>query len=319
MLHSSPRRLKMFIAVFEERSFTAAAARENATQSGISQHIQKLEEELGVRLFERKPNSVEPTPAGTVYYNDCLRFLQAYEQANARIVATFGKGLAGEVAVGVTPTMARSAIAPTLSTYLATNPNVIVRITDAYSNIVIEKVRASEVDFALIPASDVQSGVKSTRFATTQEMLVTSRHTGRRHLQPLRLADLGPLKIVLPSTAQARRDDVENYLIASGAHIEQRLEIDSMFATLDFLALNDWVAILPAIMLLPEIRSHQFLVHPLQDPGLTLDIFQVQLTRVSLSPAAQQFLNVMHQETETLHQQIGQILHHAPASGIGSA
>ncbi len=47
MNHGSFRDIRLFVAAFEERSFTAAARREGATQSGVSQHIRKLEEGLG--------------------------------------------------------------------------------------------------------------------------------------------------------------------------------------------------------------------------------------------------------------------------------
>jgi LysR family tcuABC transcriptional regulator len=58
------RQIRAVIAVCEEGSFTAAAQRENATQSGISQHVAAAERALGVRLFERTPGGVKPTPAG---------------------------------------------------------------------------------------------------------------------------------------------------------------------------------------------------------------------------------------------------------------
>ena len=58
------RQIRAIIAVCEEGSFTAAAARENATQSGISQHVAAVERELGVKLFERSARGVKPTPAG---------------------------------------------------------------------------------------------------------------------------------------------------------------------------------------------------------------------------------------------------------------
>src|SRR5438128_2198830 len=48
------REMRMFVAVYEKRSFTAAAAREFATQSGVSQHVKQIEESLGVQLFDRQ-------------------------------------------------------------------------------------------------------------------------------------------------------------------------------------------------------------------------------------------------------------------------
>ena len=53
----SLRDMRLFVAAYEERSFTAAARRENATQSGVSQHIRKLEGALGVHLFRREDES----------------------------------------------------------------------------------------------------------------------------------------------------------------------------------------------------------------------------------------------------------------------
>jgi LysR family transcriptional regulator, nitrogen assimilation regulatory protein len=62
-MSESLRDMRLFVAVYEERSFTAAAAREKSTQPGVSQHIRKLEDRLGVKLFARE-GAVLPTPAG---------------------------------------------------------------------------------------------------------------------------------------------------------------------------------------------------------------------------------------------------------------
>ncbi|MSQ56800.1 MAG: LysR family transcriptional regulator [Limnohabitans sp.] len=62
------RGIQLFVAAYEELSFTLAASRENATQSGVSQHVGDLEETLGVKLFIRKLGTVKPTPAGRIYY-----------------------------------------------------------------------------------------------------------------------------------------------------------------------------------------------------------------------------------------------------------
>ena len=58
----SLRSIQVFVAAYEERSFTAAAKREHATQSGVSQHVRKLEERLGAKLFSRDRGCVVPTP-----------------------------------------------------------------------------------------------------------------------------------------------------------------------------------------------------------------------------------------------------------------
>ena len=60
----SIRQMRSVVAVLEEGSFTRAAERENATQSGISQHVSAVEQQLGASLFERTSDGVKPTKAG---------------------------------------------------------------------------------------------------------------------------------------------------------------------------------------------------------------------------------------------------------------
>src|SRR5476651_2218235 len=75
------RQVRAVIAVCEEGSFTRAAERENATQSGISQHVAAVERALGVKLFERAAGRVTPTPAGLRYYKSCVHAVGALENA----------------------------------------------------------------------------------------------------------------------------------------------------------------------------------------------------------------------------------------------
>ena len=75
------RQIRAVIAVCEEGSFTRAAQRENATQSGISQHVAAVERALKVKLFERSASGVTPTPAGLRYYKRCVEAVGALEHA----------------------------------------------------------------------------------------------------------------------------------------------------------------------------------------------------------------------------------------------
>ena len=67
--------IRIFVPAYEERSFTAAAVREHATQSGVSQHVRKLEEVCGVKMFSRNKGQVVPTPAADAYYGRRIQVL----------------------------------------------------------------------------------------------------------------------------------------------------------------------------------------------------------------------------------------------------
>jgi DNA-binding transcriptional LysR family regulator len=292
-------RIRLFVAVYEERSFTMAAQREHATQSGVTQHMQKLEEHLGAKLFSRRAGSVTPTPAGDLYYQACLDVLRSHARARDS-VRPFAQGLTGDVLVGLTPTMTRAVLAPALSAFVAEHPNVVVRVTDAYSDIVTDKVRSGELDFGVVPGIPDSTGLHSELFARTPEFLVAGVRAGHPliHGRTTRLSDLGPLKLVLPSRAQARRKVLDAYLAGVGAVVERKLEIDTTLGVMDLVAQSDWLSIHPAIMMRPERDAGEFVVCPLAQPPLIQDLYRIERASDPLSPAAIAFAKALQQQAK---------------------
>lgn len=293
----SLRDIRLFASVYEERSFTLAAKRENATQSGVSQHVRNLELAFGVKLFVRDKTGIVPTPAGDAYYRRAIEVLRAHDAAE-QAVRDYANGLDGQIVVGLMPTMTRCTLAPALSRFVAAHPNVNVHVTEGYSAALTQAVRAGEVDFAIVPAFGDQVGLASRLLLRTPELLVTAGGD-RPNLQPVRLADAGPLKLVLPSRINTRRNTLETYCATVGAEIVRIIELDSMFGTLDFVARGDWVTILPALMMgeaatRDGIRA--FTVHPVVDPDLTLDLVVIEPARKTLGPAAALFLSMLEEE-----------------------
>jgi LysR family transcriptional regulator, nitrogen assimilation regulatory protein len=297
------RDMRLFVAAYEERSFTAAATRENATQSGVSQHIRKLEDGLRVPLFARDKGRVVPTPAGDAYYRRCIEVLRAHEAAS-RAMQDYAGGLEGEIVVGLMPTMTRCALAPVLARFIEEHPNVFVRIVEGYSAALTQQARAGELDFAIVPAFPGASGLKSRLFLRTPEVLV-SRAGSALPDGPVRLADLGPLKLVLPSKANTRRNLVETYLASNGVQVERVLELDAMLGTLDFVARTEWVAILPSIMMAEDGGGPALKASRIVDPGFELDLVLIEPARRALSPPAQAFLAVLEDESARLNERFG--------------
>ena len=290
--------IRLFVAAYEERSFTAAAQRENATQSGVSQHIRKLEQRFRAALFRRDKGRVRPTPAGEIYYRSCLDVLRTHDAAT-KAVQTFAQGLEGEVIVGLMPTMTRRLLAPALASFTAAHPNVAIRIVEGYSATLTQLVRSAELDFAIVPAAAGIDGVRAHAFVTAPEVFVArGGSTARPHLSCLRPSELPPLKLVVPSRANTRRLTIETYLSTNNVPIERVLELDSMFGTLDLVAHSDWVAILPGLMMETEPEPSAFSIQLLRDPGLTLDLMLIEPARRAMQGPARAFLEGLEHEAE---------------------
>ena len=115
------RQVRAVIAVCEEGSFTRAAERENATQSGISQHVAAVERTLGVKLFERSPGGVTPTPAGQRYYRSCVEAVGQLDKAGEEVRALPAQ-VTGDLRIGLMPTLTRAALAPVLEDFVPRCP-----------------------------------------------------------------------------------------------------------------------------------------------------------------------------------------------------
>lgn len=296
----SLREIRLFVAAYEERSFTAAAVREHGTQSGVSQHIRKLEERFGVRLFSRDKGKVTPTPAGDSYYSRCVEMLRLNE-ATHQSMMMYSQGVSGDIAVGLMPTMTRVTLAPAMRRFIATYPNVSVRVVEAFSPILTQSVLNGELDFAIVPSIPGRPGLKSEHFLTTHETLV-SRLVPEWHLKPVRMKTLGPLKLVLPSIANTRRSLIETYIASNGVQIERMLEMDSMMGTLDFVATSDWRTVVPAIMLAADIDRLPLSVQPIVAPVQPLDLVLIEPSRHVIAPPARAFLELLREEARRLNQ-----------------
>lgn len=297
-------RTRLFVAVYEERSFTAAAAREFSTQPGVSQHIQKLEDQLGVKLFHREGGSVTATPAADAYYAACQKVLRAEEEA-MRVARAFAGSMEGEVSIGVTPTTAAALLAPTLAAFMRKNPNVVVRVVEEFSASIVDQVVAGALDFAVVPGQVESRAVQSSLFTRTPEFLVSApATTGLPPFAPVRIADLAPLKLIVPGLRETRRHNLDRYLLACEAQVVRKLEINTILGNLHLVEQTDWVTILPGLMMIQQLRGDRLRLNPLTGPQLMLDIFEVHPVRKPLSTAASAFLEELRREANRLDHEI---------------
>src|SRR5690348_6641897 len=126
------RQLRAFVGVYEEGSFSKAARRLNATQSGLSMQNQSLEQQVGLTLFERSPRGVTPTFAGRRLYELALGVLRRLDEVDAEI-RVLSSGVSGDIRIGLMPTFTRGVLAPALAGFLAEYPKVRVSVVEAYS------------------------------------------------------------------------------------------------------------------------------------------------------------------------------------------
>ena len=296
---ASLRQLNSLIAVYEEGSFTAASERENATQSGISQHISAIEKELGINLFTRNSNGVIPTTICHGFYKKSVEAIRTLKTAEQEAMNA-GKGLSGKVNAGLMPTFTRAALAPVLKSISTTHPNIEISIVESYSGSLTDMVKAGELDFALVPVMTGTQGIKYSNLVRDREVLVSSPSFGNNQGEEISLKNLAPLKIVLPSKANIRRIKLEDYFTAHSIEIANIMEMDSMIGTLELVGSTDWVTILPYLICVPDTHSNLRYINPICEPNIYSDFVIIEPIGRSLTPQATFFLKLLKEEISSI-------------------
>ena len=296
---ASLRQLNSLIAVYEEGSFTAASERENATQSGISQHISAIEKELGINLFTRNSNGVIPTTICHGFYKKSVEAIRTLKTAEQEAMNA-GKGLSGRVNAGLMPTFTRAALAPVLKSISTTHPNIEISIVESYSGSLTDMVKAGELDFALVPVMTGTQGIKYSNLVRDREVLVSSPSFGNNQGEEISLKNLAPLKIVLPTKANIRRIKLEDYFTAHSIEIANIMEMDSMIGTLELVGSTDWVTILPYLICVPDTHSNLRHINPICEPNIYSDFVIIEPIGRSLTPQATFFLKLLKEEISSI-------------------
>ncbi len=289
------RQLRFLVAVVEEGSFTAAATRMHATQSGISAQIKLLEESLNAQLFERSVAGVVPTKAGKLAYQRATLILRETSAMKSDVAELQGS-ISGKVSAGLMPTTTRSVVAPVLEKFAIRYPNIEVKVEEAYSAHLCAGVKSGRLDFAVVPPSNTVVGLRSTQLDTDVEVFVSAPNKQRPNLSPVDLTQMQALKLVLPGPENARRAKIEDCIQSFNIPVAKIMELDAMMATLDLVARSDWTAILPGCLVIDDIASSDRHLHPIVQPVMTLDYVLVEQASSTLSPTAQLLRDALETE-----------------------
>ena len=116
--------LTYFITAAETLSFTEAGKRHFISQTAITQHIQSLEEQLGVQLFVREKRRVHLTPAGEIFYKEAKAILERTTIAVNR-TRNAADGISGSIRICYVKGQEFSLIAPIIRRFYLKNPSVV--------------------------------------------------------------------------------------------------------------------------------------------------------------------------------------------------
>jgi LysR family transcriptional regulator, hydrogen peroxide-inducible genes activator len=152
------QQLEYILAVDATRHFVSAAEKCNVTQATLSMMIKKLEEELGIKIFDRSRVPVVPTDLGQKILAQARIILHERSKINA-IIEVEQKELRGELRIGIIPTLAPYLLPLFLNDFLIEHPLVTLQVSELTTDEIIRRLEVNELDAGILAIPLHQHGL----------------------------------------------------------------------------------------------------------------------------------------------------------------
>lgn len=274
------KQLEYFVRVAELGSFTKAALALDVAQPALSRQVRLLEVELRQNLLIRNGRGATPTEAGKLLLEHGRGILHQVERAREELGRVRG-ALAGRVAIGLPPSLARVLTVPLTRAFRTQLPEASLSISEGLSATMQEWLHTGRLDIAVLYNAMPAPDVEITPLLEEELLLVQPRPPGLAEEPPpppVSLLDIAALPLVIPSRPNAIRMHVEAAMAALGARPTIALEIDGVSAILDLVADGAGAALLSRHAVGASIRPSTYRMRPIAPP---------LRTRVSLATSSQ--------------------------------
>lgn len=147
------KQFQYIVTLAEELNFSKAAAKLQIAQPSLSQFINKLEEDLGVKLFDRSSSPLKLTLAGKTFATGARHILDSYTQTLDRITDV-EEGKTGRIAIGTSPSICHYVLPNAVKELRKIYPNIFINIYEAKTKELREMLDTGKLDFSFCVVSD---------------------------------------------------------------------------------------------------------------------------------------------------------------------
>ncbi len=199
--------LEYVVAVATYKSFVAAAEKCFVTQPTLSMQIQKLEEELGIRIFDRNKHPIAITAIGEKVVAQAKEIIAAKEKV-AEIIQDEEKTVEGKFRLAVIPTIAPYIVPAMLEDYVTNYPDVQLQIKEMETKAIIEALYSNEIDAALVSTPLNETGTKEYPLFYEQFVCYLSKNEAALNKKLITPEDIALDRIWLLNEGHCMRNQV---------------------------------------------------------------------------------------------------------------
>lgn len=293
-------RLKVFLSVAKNLSFTKASQELFVSQPAITKHIQELETTYQTRLFERQGNKISLTAAGQLLLEHSERILDHYKQLEYEM-HLLHNAYTGELKLGASTTIAQYVLPPLLASFIEKFPQVNLSLMSGNSREIETALQEHRIDLGLVEGIIRLPNLKYTDFL--EDELVAIVHPGSKLIigDEVLPEDLQRIPLVLRERGSGTLDVFEKALLQHDLKLSSLnvlLYLGSTESIKLFLTNSDCMGIVSVRSVRRELFSGLFRVVEIKEMPLlrTFSFAQLQGQESGLSQVFMQF--AMHHNNQ---------------------
>ena len=272
------QQLDYIIAVDNHRHFATAAEKCFVTQPTLSMMIQKLEQELDIKIFDRSKQPVVPTEAGAVVIAQAKIILQEARRIKEVIQEMKGdlKGeLKGEIKIGIIPTVAPYLLPVFLSGFLKKYPLLKIKIAELNTEQIIEKLKRHQLDAGILATPLNNVSIKEFPLYYEQFVVYASKEEKLMKKKFLSPADIDTNHLWLLEEGHCLRAQVLNLCELRKKELETsnlEYEAGSIETLKKMVDMNKGITILPELAIKELTKAEQKQVRHFKQPAPVREI-----------------------------------------------
>lgn len=286
------RRLFYFQQVARMKSFTAAEAALDITQSTLSRQIQLLEVDVGDALLVRNGRGVELTLAGKLLLDQTDQIL--LDMAKVRkTIQHFRARTSGQVAIAASRPFTTNFLPSIITRFSREFPDVDVTVFEASTGQVHQYLADSAVDLAVVLHNPNSNLIQTEPLLEEELFLVVRSDQEIAKRRNASRKDLSRLALLLPAALHGTRYVLDRYLNDGGVQPRSQLHLDSVSLMKAMIAASAFCAILPISACKDDIEAGSFAAIPLR-PKLTRTLYLAWRRERLRTPAAAKLVEYVY-------------------------
>ena len=288
------RQLHAVLAVAEYHSFIAAAAFLKTSQPALTRTIMRVEDVLGVRLFDRSTRRVAITAAGKEFVAVAERILNDL-RISVRSMREVGEEQRGQIIISSIMSVANGLIPLVAAKYRASRPGIEIILREGVHGAVLEDIRSGTADLGATYVDLVPDFVEAKRVSREIfDVILPPWHPLTKTASSVTLKEVANFQLVsLPHESRTRRT-IDGAASSAGLTLRHVATVSQFTTMMSFVRAGVGIAIVPSGAI-AGLLGKDLSVLKLMRPRLSRDVGLIWLRERELTPAAKGFAVVFEE------------------------